>query len=72
MRTVAEKLLTYALGRGLTYRDAPTVRQLVRDLADEDYRWSALIQGVVHSAPFQMRRGPRDTDQPATAEAQDQ
>ena len=53
--TVAEKLLTYALGRGLDYRDAPTVRQIVREIAQDGYRWSALIKAVVSSTPFQMR-----------------
>jgi hypothetical protein len=57
-RTVAEKLLTYALGRGLVYSDAPAVRQLGRELAQNDYRWSSLVFGVVQSAPFRMRRVP--------------
>ena len=55
VRTVTEKLLIFALGRGLTYHDAPTVRQLVRDAAQDDYRWSSLILGIVQSAPFQER-----------------
>ena len=55
-RTVVEKLLTYALGRGLEYSDAPTVRRLVRELAGNDYRWSALVQGIVESPAFRMRR----------------
>ena len=54
--------MTYALGRGLDYRDAPTVRQLVRDLAADDYRWSSLITGIVRSPPFQMRQAPGDDD----------
>ena len=54
--TVTEKLLMYALGRGVAYYDAPTVRQIVRDAAGEDYRWSSIILGIVKSAPFQMRR----------------
>jgi len=58
VRTVTEKLLTYALGRGVTYYDAPTVRQLVRNLEQEDYRWSSLIMGIVTSDPFQKRRVP--------------
>ena len=62
VRTVAEKLLTYALGRGLTHHDAPTVRQLVRDLERNDYRWSSLVLGVVESVPFQMRRVPDAAD----------
>ena len=53
--TVVEKLLTYAIGRGVEYYDAPVVRAIVRDAAPHDYRWSALISGVVTSAPFQMR-----------------
>lgn len=55
VRTVAEKLLIFALGRGLTYHDAPTVRQLVNDGARDDYRWSSLIFGIIQSAPFQRR-----------------
>jgi hypothetical protein len=55
-RTVTEKLLTYALGRPLTYRDRPIVRQIVRNAATDDYRWSALIRGIVESPLFLMRR----------------
>jgi mono/diheme cytochrome c family protein len=53
--TVTEKLLAYALGRGLDYHDQPTVRAIVRDAASGDYRWSALIGGVVESPAFLMR-----------------
>jgi hypothetical protein len=56
--TVAEKLLTYALGRGVEFSDAPTVRQLVRDLTSHDYRWSALVRGIITSTPFEMKRVP--------------
>ena len=55
LRTIAEKLLTYALGRGVDYLDAPTVRRIVRDAAHDDYRWSSLVLGIVRSAPFQQR-----------------
>src|SRR5258708_34640930 len=55
VQTVAEKLLTYALGRGLEYYDQPAVRKIVKDAAADNYRWSAVILGVVKSAPFQMR-----------------
>ena len=58
LRTVTEKLLTYALGRGVAYHDASTVRQLVRDAARDEYRWSSLVLGIVKSVPFQMRRTP--------------
>ena len=54
--TVTEKLLTYALGRGVEYYDMPTVRSIVRQSEQEDFSWSSLILGVVKSAPFQMRR----------------
>ncbi len=52
---VTEKLLTFALGRGVEYYDAPTIRRIVREAAAEDYRFSALILGIVKSVPFQMR-----------------
>jgi hypothetical protein len=56
LRTVTEKLLAYALGRELHYYDAPTVRQIVRDVGGEEARWTAVILGIVKSMPFQMRR----------------
>jgi mono/diheme cytochrome c family protein len=54
--TVAERLLAYALGRGIEYYDRPTLRQILRDAASSDYRWSSVVLGIVRSAPFQMRR----------------
>ena len=54
--TVTEKLMTYALGRGVEYYDMPTVRRIVREAETADYRWSAVILGIIKSAPFQMRR----------------
>ena len=54
--TMAEKLLTYALGRGLEHYDAPTVRAIAREAAHSEYRLSALVLGVAKSVPFQMRR----------------
>jgi hypothetical protein len=53
--TVTEKLMIYALGRGLAYYDMPTVRAIVRSASKQDYRFSSLILGIVKSAPFQMR-----------------
>jgi hypothetical protein len=67
VRTVTEKLLIYALGRGLDYYDAPTVRQLTRELARQEYRWSALLVGIVQSAPFQMRRAGEEAAPAAAA-----
>jgi hypothetical protein len=55
MGTFAEKLLTYALGRGIEPYDAPAIRRIVRDARAEDYHVSAIILGVVKSSPFQMR-----------------
>jgi hypothetical protein len=54
--TVTEKLLTYALGRGVEYYDQPAVRQILREAARENYRWSALFIAIARSTPFQMRR----------------
>ena len=56
--TVSERLLTYALGRGVEYYDAPALRKIVRQSAP-DYRWSSIITGIVESAPFQMRSNPK-------------
>jgi hypothetical protein len=56
VRTLTENLLTYSLGRSLAYYDAPTVRAIVRDAAQRDYRFSSLVIGIVRSTPFQMRR----------------
>ena len=54
--TVAEKLLIYALGRGIEPADGPAVRAIVAAAAGDDYRFSSLILGIVESPPFQMRR----------------
>ena len=54
--TMTEKMLTYALGRGLEHYDMPAVRAITREAADDAYRFSSLVLGVVRSAPFQMRR----------------
>jgi hypothetical protein len=54
--TLTEKMLTYALGRGVDYFDAPAVRAIVRDAARDDYRFTSLIRAIVQSVPFQMRR----------------
>ena len=55
VQTLTEKLMVYALGRGLTYEDMPEVRKVVRGAAQKGYRFSALIQGIVESVPFTMR-----------------
>jgi hypothetical protein len=53
-RVVAEKLLTYALGRGVEFEDMPTVRSVVRESAARKYAFSALVMAIVRSQPFQM------------------
>jgi len=54
--TLTEKLMTYALGRGIEYYDMPAVREVVDQAARDDYRLSAFIMGIVDSVPFRMRR----------------
>jgi hypothetical protein len=54
--TVAEKLLTFGLGRGLEYYDASAIRSIVRGAQAQDYRFSSIVAGVVSSAPFRMRK----------------
>jgi hypothetical protein len=54
-RTVTAKLMAYALGRRVEYYDQPAIRQIVRDAAGEDYRWSSLVVGIVKSPAFLMR-----------------
>jgi mono/diheme cytochrome c family protein len=54
--TLTEKLLTFALGRGIEYYDAPAVRTIVRDAGKDGYRFSSIILGIVKSSPFQMRK----------------
>jgi hypothetical protein len=56
VETATERLLTYALGRGVEEFDHPVLRKIVRAAATDDYRWSSIILGIVNSAPFQMRR----------------
>jgi hypothetical protein len=54
--TFTEKLLTYALGRGVEYYDAPAVRGVVRQASANHYKFSSFILGIVNSTPFEMRR----------------
>ena len=59
-RCLVEKMLTYALGRGLEYYDRPTVEHIVSRLESEGYRSSVLITEIVKSDPFRLRRGTKD------------
>jgi hypothetical protein len=56
VQTLTENLMTYALGRSMQYYDMPRIRQLVRDSAAQDYRFSSLVLGIVNSPEFQMDR----------------
>jgi catechol 2,3-dioxygenase-like lactoylglutathione lyase family enzyme len=56
--TMTEKMLTYALGRGLESYDMPVVRSIVRDAGRTDYRFTSIVLGIVRSVPFQMRATP--------------
>jgi hypothetical protein len=72
-RVFTAKLLTYALGRGLEAYDLPTVRRIVREAEGDDYRFAALVKGVVNSVPFRMRRaqGPGAVPAATTARVSD-
>jgi hypothetical protein len=56
--TLTEKLMTYALGRGLKYYDMPAVRAITRDASSNDDRFSAIVLGIVKGAPFRMKMKP--------------
>jgi len=57
VRNLAEKMLTYALGRGIEYYDGRALRQITAELAKQDYKFSALVKAIVKSDPFRQRRG---------------
>jgi hypothetical protein len=65
--TMTEKLMTYALGRGLEDYDMPVVRSITRDAGKNDYRFSAIVMGIVKSTPFEMRRAREVETPPVTA-----
>jgi hypothetical protein len=62
VRTLTEKLMIYALGRGLQHYDMPVVRDIARKAEHQDFRFSAIIMGIVSSPPFQMRRVSGEDD----------
>ena len=55
LHTVAERMMTYALGRKVEPSDMPVVRRIVKNVAQNDYKLSSVVMGIVESAPFQMR-----------------
>ncbi|MBN1238837.1 MAG: DUF1592 domain-containing protein, partial [Gammaproteobacteria bacterium] len=62
VQALTEKLMTFALGRGVEYHDMPTVRAIVREAAENDYHFSAIVKGIAGSAPFQMREKPEQEE----------
>jgi hypothetical protein len=66
VRALTEKLMTYALGRGIELDDKPLVRNVAREAAARDYRWSAIVLGIVRSAPFQMKKAPESAPRAAS------
>jgi hypothetical protein len=60
-RFLAERMLTYALGRGVEYYDRRAIDQIVSDVAKDDYKFSRLVTAIVNSDPFRLRRG-KDED----------
>jgi hypothetical protein len=66
VRTLTEKLMTYGLGRGIELDDRPLVREVAGKAAARDYRWSAIVLGIVRSAPFQMKKAPAPVTAPGS------
>jgi len=64
---VTEKLLMYALGRNVQYYDGPAIRAIVRHAAEKDYAFSAIVEGIANSVPFQMRTSREAPEAVATA-----
>jgi hypothetical protein len=67
--TMTEKLWVYALGRGVEAYDQPAIRRVVREAAKDDYRFSALVRGIVRTAAFQMRTKPEAATPVSTGSA---
>ncbi len=57
-QALTEKLMTFALGRAVEYHDMPTVRRIVRQAAEDDFRFESIVRGIVHSPAFRMRTVP--------------
>lgn len=69
-QTLTEKLMTYALGRSIVAADMPVIRQILRDAAENDYNFSAIIWGIVESPAFQMRTAGEQPEGPVVARAE--
>ena len=64
VRTFTQKLMTFGLGRSMEYRDMPTIRAIVRKAAPDNYRFSSLVLGIVHSDPFLKSKVPAMSPEP--------
>src|SRR5256885_282072 len=62
-RVITQKLMTYALGRGVEYYDMPLVRSIVRDSERNNYHFSSIVMGIVKSAPFQTNMKVQPTEE---------
>jgi hypothetical protein len=71
VQVVVEKLMIYALGRGLAYTDMPVVRGIVRDAETQGWRFSAIVTGIARSAPFTMRSAPEGASDDGAVAAAD-
>jgi mono/diheme cytochrome c family protein len=69
VQTLTEKLMIYALGRGVEYYDMPAVRRIVREAKAENYRFSALLAGIARSEPFRLSTTPRNAEEIGTQAA---
>ena len=69
VQTLSEKLMTYALGRGVEYSDMPTVRAIVRNAAKDNYRFESIVAGIVSSPQFRMQMIPQSGATPPVKEA---
>ncbi len=67
-RCLTEKMLIYALGRGVEKFDRLAIQRIVRQTEQDDYRFQSLIAGIVHSVPFEMRRGESKVSEPTRQE----
>src|SRR5581483_81700 len=70
--TMTQKMLIYALGRGLDDRDMPALRAVLHDAARDNYRFSSIVLGIVHSTPFQMRTASGDSELPQVQTAKNE
>ena len=70
VRTVTEKLLTYALGRGVEYDDMPVVRSIARQTAKDNYRFESIVMGIVQSPQFKQQMIPESEGAPPVKTAQ--